>query len=285
MLKKPTVLFPVAVFLLASCANLVWVEPKVYVPGSTEIEVDGFGINGPVDILPRGTTAITISHEITNAGSSPVPAGYLITETVVQWVFQRNVTSVGWRPGDPATHTIIQLAQSGPALNPGESAIISFGPFPVGSCGLFGETLELDSSNIVVESSNQDNVDEHLFFIPSNQIINITANTINGTLFHEVGRTLTHQFTINSGGAGNQWLYTGFSWIATEGSTADAVPPPTGRVPQGPAPQTINMFVTPRDHEHSPLGFGPSVKGKVTAISTDGCVIKQKAVEVLVEHD
>ncbi|NVO55885.1 hypothetical protein HW561_08805 [Rhodobacteraceae bacterium B1Z28] len=285
MFKKSDFLIVFGVILVGSCANLVWVEPKVYMPGSTEIEVDGFGINGPVDILPRGTSAVTISHEITNAGSSAVPAGYQITETVVQWVFQRNVTSVGWLEGDPATHTIAQLTQSGPALGPGESAVISFGPFPVGSCGLFGETLELDTTNIVVESSNQDNEDEHLFFVPSNQIINITATTINGALFHKNGRTLTHQFRINSGGAGNQWLYTGFSWIATEGSSADAVPTPTGRVPQGPAPQLINMFVTPKDHKHSPLGFGPSVKGKVTAISTDGCVIKQKAVEVLIEHE
>ncbi|SDX41763.1 hypothetical protein SAMN05444358_105199 [Ruegeria halocynthiae] len=285
MLRKPTLLLAFGIFLIGACANLIWVEPKIYMPGSTEIEVEGHGINGPVDILPRGTTAITISHEITNAGNSPVPAGYQITETVIQWVFQRNIASVGWREGDPATHTIVQLSQSGPALDPGESAVISFGPFTVGSCGLFGETLELDSTNIVVESSNQDNEDKHLFFVPSNQIINITANTINGTLYHKDGRTLTHQFRINSGGAGNQWLYTGFSWIATEGSTADAVPAPTGRVPQGPAPQLINMFVTPKDHDHSPLGFGPSVKGKVTAISTDGCVVKQKAVEVLVEHD
>lgn len=282
--KKNLALF-VTVLAMSACANLVWVEPKTYTPGSSEIEVDGFGINGPVDILPVGTSSVMISHVITNDGSSPVAAGYEITETVVQWVFQRNVFSVGWRAGDPATHTMAALTQSGPALAPGQSATIVFGPFPVGSCGLFGETLMLDGTGIVAETSDQDNEDEHLFFVPSSQVINISTNVVNDTLFHRVGRTKTHEFVINSGGAGNQWLYSGFSTIATEGSTADVNPRPVVGALSGPAPQTIDMFVIPEVHKFSGLGFAPSVKGKITVISPDGCVVKQKVAEVLLEHE
>ena len=44
------------------------------------------------------------------------------------------------------------------------------------------------------------------------------------------------------------------------------------------------MFVNPKHHNIPNLGFVPMVKGKVTAISTDGCIITQKVGEVYVDH-
>jgi len=42
----------------------------------------------------------------------------------------------------------------------------------------------------------------------------------------------------------------------------------------------ITMTVTPIKHTSPAM----TVEGKVTVISTDGCVVKQKAATVLVEH-
>lgn len=273
--------------LLTGCANLEWVEPKIYDPPAGQIEVEKLGIDGTVDLLPPGTSAIVISHQLTNSGLRSVPAGYQITETIVQWVFQRRPASVGWVAGDPATHTVATLAQAGPALAPGETATITFGPFPVNDCGLYSETLTADTTGIVTESSRGDNDDEHLFFVPSAQRINIAVAPASTGISHEVGRAGTNTFTITSAGGTppNQWMYTGFSFIATEGSTANTVPAPAPGVPVGPGPQIIQMFVNTVEHDIPDLGFSPTIKGKVTAIATDGCVIAQKAAEVFVEHE
>lgn len=287
MAKTPlSTIIPMLSLVLGGCANLQWVEPKVYIPTATQIQVEKLGIDGPVEVLPVGTSSIAINHQLTNQGRVAVPAGYEITETVIQWVFRRNITSVGWMPGNPATHTVVVLTQPGPALAPGETKTVSFDPIPVNSCGLYSETLLADVNNVVRETSQNDNEDVHLFFVPSRQRVDIAVNTLTNAIYHKDGRTNTHTFTITSPAVPpNQWLYTGFSYIATEGSTADAVPPPAPGVVAGPGPQVVNMFVNPKDHDIPRLGFVPTVKGKLTAISTDGCIITQKVGEVYVEHD
>ena len=274
-----------AVFALGACANLAWVEPKLYTPQSTEIFVEQLGIDGPVDILPVGTTQVAIAHQITNTGSRAVAAGYEITETVVQWVFRRNPTDVGWYEGDRATHTIVALSQSGPALQPGQSATITFGPFPVPDCGLFGETLHVDAANVVPENADADNLDKHLFFVPSRQRLNIALTTFDDTLLHDAGKVRTHRFEISSsGGTPNQWLYTYFVVNTSEDSTAETVPAPAPRTVQGPAKQVIDMFVDTKSHPLPNRVFEPILTGKVTAIATDGCVIRQKAAQVFIDH-
>jgi hypothetical protein len=136
-------------------------------------------------------------------------------------------------------------------------------------------------------------VTQHFFFVPSAQQFNISVAPIPAggpmepTIFHApAAPTLTHTFTITTATTtpppSPQWVFAHFSFVATEGSTADTMPAPAA--PGGPAPQIITMRVTPRTHNLAPLGFAPTVTGKITVISQDGCAIKQETARVLVEH-
>lgn len=275
----------VFIFVSTGCANLTWVEPKTYAPPpSGTVMVDGFGINGPVTILQPGPGPITVSHPITNSGTVAASAGYSITDTVIQWIFQGNpVTGYGWVPGPPATHTVTTAPAAGPLLAPGATAVVTFPPFLVpNTCGLFSETLAIDTANAVVETSEADNVDPapHLFFIPSTQQFNIAVTTINDSLFHADGDVATHTFTITPAGAPG-WIYAGFSFTTNEGSTAYTDPPPS--LPSGPLPQIITMHVVTKKHSNPQLGPG-QITGKISVVSNDGCVFKQQSATVLVEH-
>lgn len=274
-----------AVFVLAAigCANLKWSEPKTYAPPPAgSIVVNGFGINGPVTILQPGPGPISVSHPITNTGTAAVPGGYLVTDTVIQWIFQGSpVSGYGWVPGPAATRTVPTTPAVGPALAPGATATLTFPPFLVpNTCGLFSETLTADATGVVVEDDEADNIDPtpHLFFIPSTQQFNIAVVAIDDTLFHEDGDVAAHTFTITPSGAPG-WIYAGFSFTTNEGSTAYTVPAPP--LAAGPAPQAITMRVVTQKHA---AGSG-QLTGKITVISNDGCVIKQQSATVLIEHN
>ena len=281
----------------AGCANLAWDSgPKSYMPGpSSTLNVAGLGVDGPVDILsPFGP--FTATRTLTNTSSTtPASAGYAVTDTIVRWVFVAAAGRAGWVPGDPATHTVFSQTVSGPALAPGASTTIGFGPVLGAAalpCGLYRQTITADSGGALSESSKSDNVTQHFFFIPSTQQFNIAVNALlpGNTMFHEPAvPTATHNFTITTATTGPptappapQWVFAHFTWQANEGSMADAMPPPAA--PGGPAPQLITMRVTPRTHGIPALGFAHTVTGKITVISRDGCVIKQESATVLVEH-
>ena len=278
----------------AGCANLAWDSgPKTYAPTPlSTLNVAGLGVDGPVDILsPLGP--FTAKRTLTNTSSTtPAPAGYAVTDTIVRWVFVAAAGRAGWVAGDPATHTVFSETVSGPALAPGASATIGFGPVLGAAalrCGLYRQTITADSGGAVSESTKSDNVTQHFFFIPSTQQFNIAVNALlpGNTMFHEPAvPTATHTFTITTATTvpppAPQWVFAHFTWQANEGSMADTMPPPAA--PGGPAPQLITMRVTPRTHGISALGFAPTVTGKVTVISQDGCVIKQESATVLVEH-
>jgi hypothetical protein len=271
-----------AASVLASCSNLTWVGPKTYVPPMVnQITVENLGVDDEVDILVPNLTGLTVSRTITNEGFlGAAPAGYTIDETIVRWVFQAVAGSAGWVPGDPATHTVYSASVAGPALASGASAPVSFGPVPPLPCGLYQQTMTIDSGVAVTESDEGDNVAERFFFVPSTQQFNIDVAAINPTITHDAGPIITHTFTVNPAGA-TAWVYGHFSSVATEGSTAATMPAPPAN--GGPAPQVITMTVTPQEHT-IPGGFQPTVTGKVTVISQDGCVVKQETARVLVEH-
>jgi hypothetical protein len=141
--------------------------------------------------------------------------------------------------------------------------------------------MTIDTGDAVTESDEGDNVAERFFFIPSTQQFNIDVVDINPTITHDLGPTNTHDFVVNPAGA-TAWVYGHFSYVAKEGSTAATMPAPPAN--GGPAPQVINMIVTPLRHAISGLGGSPTVEGKVTVISQDGCVVKQETATALIEH-
>lgn len=273
-----TVLLAAVTLVLTACRpNISWEGPKTYSLQTEQLQVDDLGIDDVVDILPPGTQSFTVTRAITNTSDRRVSAGYSITENIVLWVFQAAGGSAGWVPGDESTHTVYNATQTGPELAPGESAPISFSVVIPLTCGLYQETLTVDSDNIIAESDEQDNEASHFFFVPSTQHFNITVTPIQDSLGHDLGPTHTHDFVITAAGAPG-WVFGHFSFVAQEGSKADTVPaPPT---PFAGASQTIQMFVTPKTHD----SVSGTITGKVTVISQDGCIVKQKTATAFVEH-
>ncbi|NWG87407.1 MAG: hypothetical protein HXY26_07870 [Hydrogenophilaceae bacterium] len=234
-----------------------------------------------VDILTPA--AFGASRNVVNtSATTPVPAGYLVTERIVRWVFVAASGTVGWVPGDPATHTVYTQTVAGPTLGPGASAPINFGPVPSLPCGLYQETLTVDAGNTVTETDEGDNVGRHFFFVPSTQNFVINVIPVQTSIVHTAGPTNTHLFRITAAGA-PAWRYGHFSYVANEGSTAATIPP--RNTPGGPGPQVIQMVVTPKTHTISRFGLEPTVTGKITVISQDGCIIKQESAKAFIEHD
>ena len=265
--------------LMACRPDLQWTEPKTYTPPpAATLYVDGLGIDDSVSIMSADT--FSVSHRITNAGRAGIQTPYTALDSLVRWIFQGGPTvGYSWVPGPAATHTVGVLAASGLPLPAGRTAPLAFPLVADLPCGLYRETLVLDSGGTVAETNEANNVDpkNHFFFVPSNQDFTISVAEINGAIGHDAAAN-THTFTINSAGAPG-WVFAGFSFVATEGSQAvtDPAPPAVG----GPGPQIITMRVEPQRHNFT---GGGTVTGKITVISADGCVLRQMTARVFVEH-
>jgi hypothetical protein len=323
-LQKPILIALVAVLLLYGCeSNLAWQGTKAYVPPSAEkINVDGFGINDDVDVLPSGalTPPIHFTRTITNTSKTPVSAGYIIRERVVHWIFRAIAGTAGYIEGPASTHLILECQQPGPALAPGASATIDFmfpGPQcrqinPPGAtltalpCGLYQETLTIDTNNNVRETNEGDNESKHFFFVPSNvQKINITVlpdpAIPNANMRIVAGRIialpntppntpalrfivapipLTAVYSVRGRNivigslAGNRGVhFPALPIVNTTGITGIAYNVTTNPNYVGACTDILNNV------------YEEKIDSKITAISLDGCVIAQKVGKVSVWHE
>ncbi len=288
--------------------NLTWDGPKIYAPPSVPLTVSGLGLNGTVDQLPGpAPMPVTISRVITNTGNQPVPAGYEVNETVELMQFVAIAGSAGFVP-NASVPPITNQTVLGSALAPGDSLAVSF-TFTVPSCGMYRETLTVDDSGIVAETNEGDNVGTHFFGVASTMAMNITVVPRTFSLWHEVagGPTgpppgivaapafpaTTATFTITATAPGTAFHYN-YRQAPVNG-VHGAVSVLTGPAPVlPPAPAVTGPIVI--NHRVSPVGHNvPSVDiltdlgwerfvPKVTAISSDGCVIRQQTAQVGVAH-
>jgi hypothetical protein len=173
---------------------------------------------------------------------------------------------------------------------------------------MYKETLTVDSADEVNERVEFDNAAEHFFFVPSTQPrLNLNVN-LNPTgdpnqaivpvrrvevaaFNYPPGITTitTHAAVITTAPAGGGWIYNGITPVpgALSGAVGNLVPPPVIIVNPGTAPNTaVNYQIT-----FDPQFLGPNVSGsgpfyvenldsKITAISTDGCQIRQRSLLV-----
>lgn len=306
-----------AAFTVSSCRhdtpnpdgpNLAWDGPKVYAPPSVPLTVSGLGLNGSVDQLPGpAPVPVTISRVITNTGNQPVPAGYEVNETVELMQFVAIAGSAGFVP-NASVPPITDQTVLGTALAPGDSVAVSFS-FVVPSCGMYRETLTLDGSGTVTELNEGDNVGTHFFGVASTMAMNITVVPRTFSLWHEpaggaVGPppgivaapgfpATTATFTITAAAPGTTFHYNYRQAPVT--GVHGAVARLTGPAPVlPPAPGVAGPIVI--THQVSPVGHNvPSVDiltdlgwerflPKVTAISSDGCVIRQQTAQIGVAH-
>jgi len=265
------------IFLVVSCTpNLFWSGEKQYNPSQSKIYVDGLGINDSVTILYPDSQFV-VSRLLNNGGTSAINQVYLVDDKIKRMTFFAVAGTAGFIEQD----LVYQMTVPGPQLNAQTADSVFFGVIGPLDCGLYKQIMTADTSNVVKELNENDNAGTHYFLVPSNQNFGLSKTEIITGLPHTAGMIHTTDFNIV---AGIDTVWVGhFSFIATEGSTASidvATPlmiPPFGT-------QTVKMFVTPKDHKIN-SGFEPTVTGKLTVISNDGCIIKQKKAKVFIEHE
>jgi hypothetical protein len=270
---------------LAACgqqSDLAWVPPKTFTPAQVDkIFVDSLGVNDSVAILPVGTSPSAIQKQLRNAGPGTASGAYQVREVVEQLAFRFPPARF------EVVDTVFDSSFPGPApIAPGAAAPFSANVTVPATCGLFRETLIADAGGALAETDETNNTQVDWFFIPSNQQFNITVDTILDQFTHDRPAPVnTHNFRVLSAAVPpvTQVLYTGFSFVATEGSTATTLPAPGGPGPV-PLPAVLRMLVTPQVHA-IPGGFQPTITGKVTVISLDGCVVKQQSARAFIEHE
>ncbi|MCP3918654.1 MAG: hypothetical protein GY711_24170 [bacterium] len=250
----------------AAGRNLTWSGDAAFIPPPTDTFGIAFGINDLVDILPDGDLPITISHTLTNTGTDAIPAGYLIEMSVVRWTFLVVAGQAAFVEGDPTVHTHFQCTQIGPALVPGESAVITFtlgdASCPINTppatsstsmdCGMYQVTFSADTGMTVAETNEQDNDGRRFFFVPSDvQAINIatTRDPNNDPNVWVVGQTVepfapgypaaggvatTHRFNVTTVPAGASL------WVNAISPRMGALAGNVGTMTPGPFAQMVN---------------------------------------------
>lgn len=296
--------------------NLAWTMPKAYVPTPDATISLAFGINDFVDELPSGALPITVTKTVINTGSAAIAAGYEVEETVrlmrffavagqagyvpADTVFSCTQPGPALAPGDSAAVTFV-LGGPGCPLDPAFT-------FAVLPCGVYQETLALDRPMAVDETVEFDNDAVHYFYIPSPVLainINTTRNPNTAPNTFVVGQTVkirgfeappvvtTHGFATSIvGPPGSTYLLNGRSPRTGASGTNCVLAPmmPVLGAPPGsgiPGPQAVSYTCTIPDPAflgpvcNSFLGnvpvFEENLNTKLTAISADGCIIRQKS--------
>jgi hypothetical protein len=321
----PRFCLPILGLGLAACNLAWTPDRKDYLPPPVNrIDVDDFGVDAPVDILATGQLPVTVTRKLTNTGSFPVRAGYSVTETVRRLRFQAiNPVSYQWvEVADPA-FTYFTCTAPGPALAPGATADVTFtfpGPNCVGppgqptpavlDCGLYKETLVVDAGTDVSETDEGDNETEHFFFIPSSQgrlnmmrtpdpggdpnidVVGPPPRTAVINIFkYPPGPTMVvaHNVRITSAPPTAGWIVNGISPRngARSGAVGRLVPMVQFVDPAPAPPRTVDYRVTFNRVVYVPPHPIASeiLDSKVTAITTDGCQIRQRSLRTTVRFE
>ncbi len=283
--------------------NLSWDGPKIYSTGSVGVPLAGFGVNAMVDVLPGGPLPMTvgITKTLKNTGAAQAAAGYVVTDTVQAMRFAAVVGgTAGFLPvsGPP----VAALRSIGPALAAGDSTDASFG-FTVNACGLYRETLSADVSGAVAESNEGDNRAEHWFLVPGTQTLGIAvAPNADVNLWHgpppmpNFTRALpalpftAYTFTITAP-PGTTFTYHYYQGLinGVYGAVAKLVGPAPSPTPvAGPISIQLQLLSVkthgvPTNDILTDLGR-EQLSGKVTAITADGCFMRQRQASFFVWH-
>ena len=291
---------------------------KVYTPTTTKVGVTGFGINGALDVLPPGTGGIGAMIFVVNNGNAPVPAGYTITDVVSATHLVSTGTSVGFMPvpGPP----LFTATVPGPALAAKETAAVGPIMVPIPKCGVYVETVTVDSADVVKESSESDNVRSYFFEVPGTMMVDLSVVENANSLWHATAAQIaagaspgppagwlvstgtgfaTHTFTITPVAATappSTYYYNyyqkpifgslGSSMILSGPAPVQPPAPPVG------APVAISFQVDSLNtHNNTPSTDILELKlakeeilGMVTAITSEGCFVTQKSAKVTIAH-
>ena len=288
----------------APAANLAWDGPKLYNPATSGTAVAGMGINSTVDVLPAAPLPISVqvTKTLINNGSVAVAAGYQIVDSVVAMHFVSTGTTAGFVPINAPPVAI--PAMRGPALKPGDSLQVSFS-FVVPACGVYRETLHADVGNVVTETTKQDNRAVHFFAAQGTQRVQIAVVEANNgaSIWHSGAGPMpkgviplpplpynAYTFTITAP-AGSTFFYNYYQHPINgvyEGVSAFTGPAPNTTPVAGPTTiqfqlQAVKTHNVAINDILMDVGF-EDMHGQVTAITADGCFIRQETRTITVLH-
>ncbi|MCC6336165.1 MAG: hypothetical protein IT380_19535 [Myxococcales bacterium] len=256
----------------ACTAELAPSGPKLYNGAVAAVQhVEGFGIDDDVDVLPTAALA-TVAVGVQNTGRATA-SGYLLSDTIERMIFQG---ARGWAPPQPGPPYVLTYTAPGPSVAPGATAP---GSIPIsalpgnGGCGLYRETLVVDSTDVVSESDERDNQLRRFFFVPTTQWVNITQTQPIPTVDHHHQAAVPVCTITYSPGDVPVVNVSAAPIVGSAGSTGAATL----------AADVVS--ITPNGKTHQVELPNPEVMGvKVTAITPDGCMVKQQTCTLNLTH-
>ena len=273
------------------------------------------------EIVNSGTAVLNAGYPVTETVEQmvfvrvPGSAGWTPGPTATHTLFTCTQPGPTLQPGESAD---VIFTFPGPlcTFNP-TLPILPLGPL---SCGMYKETLVIDDGDTVDEGATGElnNEAEHFFFVPTSSPqlnMNVTLNPIpDGNISIVPVRrviipafnyppppagmltTTSHRVTISTNPPGGGYSVHGRTVVNGSPNFApdvgNLIPPPILVVAPGVMAPTVVNYVINFD----PAYIGPNITGsgpyyaegfdnKVTAISTDGCLIRQKTLKTTVLHE
>lgn len=245
--------------------------------------LDDLGVNDTIYVL-QGILLQSVSKVIRNLSAQELmsASGYNVRVVLEQYAFQANL------PSDiryvPTGNVVVDTLLPGPTpIAAGDSAVFTANLNQSLNCLLYKLTMIINPDGMVPETDTTNNLYEDYIFVLSQQQFNIQLATPDPVQVKESGgaNQLAHSFNILAASPTiNNVYYTNLKVQTTHGSTAASLPLP------GPAllplPAVINVNVSP---SAPPVDVIENMLVKITVISPDGCVLKQKSARVEILHD
>ena len=239
-------------------------------------------VNDTVFVLPTNRLD-TITWEMENLGPANVSSVHNIRFLLIRQLFLANLGTgqIGYQDRD----TIIDELGPGPnPLSAGSSAPVVFAIDTNLDCGLYKAVGIVDGDgNFAADTNFVNDTVVDWVFVQSTQRFNLTRTTPGRVIQHlESGGPAqpSHTFGITSGSpTAPQAIYTFFKVNPPGNSviTSAPIPPVTLNLPAGIA-TTVDPDVTLNDVIETKIV-------KVTVVSTDGCILKQRAGITEILHD
>jgi len=278
--------------------NLVWSkdEPNIIPAAADTLILDELGIADTLYVL-EGTTLTSISKTIKNSSSNNLTGGRVFDIQVVvePFLIQSIDGVVTFIPGGD---TIYNQLFSGPSsITAGNSVTFEAATSDlILTCGIYKVSMIIDPASNIEETTDSDNSYSDFISVSSTQQINIEFNQPDPVVVKRpTGRPHLqpvpgpdmpiHGFTITSAGAFSAnyiaWNVTGAA--ASTVTTAPNGPPSPSVVlplipPPRPIPVSLPIFLSAAAY----IEGTEEILCKVTLISDDGCVIKQKTATILI---
>jgi|GEM_PF-6391015 len=249
---------------------------------SDTIDLEGMlNVNDTVFVLP-GDTLESVTWDMLNLGLADVSESHNIRFLLIRQLFLANLGTgqIGYEDND----TLMDELSPGP--NPfaaGSSQPVTFNIDTVLECGLYKVIAIANGDAAFPDTNGINNTTEDWIFVESQQRFNLTRNTPRVIQHLESNGPAqpSHTFSITSGSPlTTSVLYTSFKVTPPSGSAVNSNPKPAFTYTT--LPGLISTNVTPTI---PPIDVVENKVAKVTCVSADGCILRQRSGLLEIIHD